>query len=51
MRGSNSRSGELFSYVAIGDRIRRDHPFRTIKGLVDAAHNLARPPKLLAETA
>ena len=31
MRGSDRRSGELFSYVDIEERIRADHPLRTIK--------------------
>lgn len=37
MRGSDRRSGELFSYVSIEERIRKDHPLRTIKEIVDAA--------------
>lgn len=37
MRGSDRRSGELFSYVDIEDRIRADHPLRTIKTIVDEA--------------
>ena len=31
MRGSDRRSGELFSYVSIEARIRADHPLRTIR--------------------
>jgi len=30
MRGSDRRSGELFSYFDIESRIRADHPLRTI---------------------
>lgn len=37
MRGSDRRSGELFSYVDIENRIRADHPLRTIKAIVDGA--------------
>ena len=37
MRGSDRRSGELFSYVDVETRIRADHPLRTIKAIVDEA--------------
>ncbi len=37
MRGSDKRSGSLFSYVDIEARVRRDHPLRTIRELVDTA--------------
>ena len=37
MRGSNDRSGELFAYVGIEDRLRPDHPLRTIRTLMDVA--------------
>jgi len=37
MRGSDRRSGELFSYVDLEARVRRDHPLRSIRRLVDAA--------------
>jgi transposase len=37
MRGSDRRSGELFSYIDIESRIRADHPLRTIKLIVDDA--------------
>jgi transposase len=37
MRGSDRRSGELFSYVDVETRIRPDHPLRTIKAIVDEA--------------
>ena len=29
MRGSDERSGSLFSYVDLEDRVRADHPLRT----------------------
>lgn len=28
MRGGDVRAGELFSYVDLEDRVRRDHPLR-----------------------
>lgn len=37
MRGSDNRSGELFSYVDLEARIRADHPLRAIRKLTDAA--------------
>ena len=37
MRGSDRRSGALFSYVDLEARVRRDHPLRSIRQLVDAA--------------
>ena len=37
MRGSDSRTGSLFSYVDIETRVRPDHPLRTIRQLADAA--------------
>ena len=37
MRGSDKRSGELFSYVNLEDRVRRDHPLRAIRAIASAA--------------
>jgi transposase len=37
MRGSDKRSGELFSYVDLEKRVRADHPLRAIRALTDAA--------------
>jgi len=37
MRGSDKRSGELFSYVNLEKRIRQDHPLRAIRLLTDIA--------------
>jgi hypothetical protein len=34
MRGSDRRSGELFSYVDVGTRVRSDHPLRAIRSIV-----------------
>lgn len=35
MRGSDSRTGELFSYVDLEARVRRDHPLRAIREIVN----------------
>ena len=37
MRGSDERSGELFSYVDVEKRVRRDHPLRLIREMANAA--------------
>jgi transposase len=37
MRGSDERSGSLFSYVDLEARVRGDHPLRTIRGLANTA--------------
>jgi transposase len=37
MRGSDKRSGELFSYVDLERRVRPDHPLRAIRTLTEAA--------------
>ena len=37
MRGSDVRSGSLFSYVDLEARVRRDHPLRVIREIVNAA--------------
>src|SRR3954464_5369769 len=37
MRGSDKRSGSLFSYVDLEARVRRDHPLRAIRLFADAA--------------
>ncbi len=37
MRGRDSRSGSLFSYVDLEQRVRSDHPLRTIRTLVNEA--------------
>ena len=37
MRGSDERSGSLFSYVDLESRVRRDHPLRTIREIANAA--------------
>ncbi len=37
MRGGDVRTGELFSYVDLEDRVRRDHPLRTIRQIVNDA--------------
>lgn len=37
VRGTNERTGSLFSYVDIEARVRKDHPLRTIRSIVDAS--------------
>jgi transposase len=37
MRGSDERSGSLFSYVDLEARVRSDHPLRTIRPIANAA--------------
>jgi hypothetical protein len=37
MRGGDNRTGELFSYVDLEARVRRDHPLRAIRTLVNDA--------------
>lgn len=37
MRGSDERSGSLFSYVDLEARVRRDHPLRSIREIANAA--------------
>ena len=37
MRGSDERSGALFSYVDLEARVRQDHPLRTIRQIANAA--------------
>jgi transposase len=37
MRGSDERSGSLFSYVDLEARVRADHPLRTIREIANAA--------------
>ncbi len=37
MRGSDEQTGSLFSYVDLEARVRRDHPLRVIREIVNAA--------------
>lgn len=37
MRGGDDRTGELFSYVDLEARVRRDHPLRAIRTIVNEA--------------
>ena len=37
MRGGDDRTGELFSYVDLEARVRRDHPLRAIRVIVNEA--------------
>ena len=37
MRGGDVRTGELFSYVDLEARVRKDHPLRAIRQIVNEA--------------
>jgi transposase len=37
MRGGDVRTGQLFSYVDLEDRVRRDHPLRAIRQIANEA--------------
>jgi hypothetical protein len=37
VRGGDNRTGELFSYVDLEARVRRDHPLRPIRMIVNEA--------------
>ncbi len=37
MRGTDKRSGELFSYIALEKRVRKDHPLRPIREIANTA--------------
>jgi len=37
MRGADVRTGELFSYIDLEDRVRSDHPLRVIRDVVNTA--------------
>ena len=37
MRGSDERSGSLFSYVDLEARVRSDHPLRTIQAIANGS--------------
>lgn len=43
MRGSDERTGELFSYVDLEARVRPDHPLRSIREIVNAALEQLQP--------
>jgi transposase len=43
MRGQQERSGSLFSYVSIEDRIPANHPHRWIRKLADQATGRLNP--------
>jgi hypothetical protein len=43
MRGQQERSGSLFSYVSIEERIPASHPLRRIRKLADQALNRLNP--------
>ena len=35
MRGADQQQSHIFSYVSPEERVRKDHPLRTIRALVD----------------
>ena len=35
MRGSDQQQGEIFSYLSPESRVRKDHPLRAIRTMVD----------------
>jgi hypothetical protein len=37
VRGGDNRTGELFSYVGLEARVRRNHPLRAIRVIVNEA--------------
>ena len=37
MRGGDNQTGELFSYVDLEARVRRDHPLRAIRMIANEA--------------
>src|SRR3974377_1182900 len=39
VRGGDNRTGELFSYVDLEARVRRDHPLRAIRTIVNEARS------------
>jgi len=43
MRGSDERTGKLFSYVDLEARVRSDHPLRTIREIVNTALEQLQP--------
>ncbi len=43
MRGSDQKSGSLFSYVDLEARVRKDHPLRAIRTIVNAALETLSP--------
>jgi len=48
MRGSDQRSGSLFSYVDLDARVRKDHPLRAVREIVNAALALLHPDAIYA---
>lgn len=43
MRGNDNRTGELFGYVDLEARVRRDHPLRAIRAIVNEALGALEP--------
>jgi hypothetical protein len=47
MRGSDARSGSLFSYVDLEKRVPAKHPLRVIKSIVDEVQRLEPPAQVM----
>ena len=43
MRGADERSGSMFSYVSLEDRVPADHPLRAIRRITDRALTRVSP--------
>jgi transposase len=43
MRGTDRQQSAMFSYISAEQRVAKDHPLRTIRGMVDAALLELRP--------
>jgi transposase len=43
MRGTDERTGQLFSYVDLESRVRGDHPLRAIRAIVNDALTALAP--------
>src|SRR5258708_37075920 len=35
MRGTDQQQGDVFSYISPGQRVRKDHPLRPVRAMVD----------------
>jgi hypothetical protein len=44
MRGTDERSGSLFSYVDLEARVPKDHPLRAIREIANGALSIPKTP-------
>ena len=42
MRGIDHQQSQMFSYLSLETRVRKDHPLRAIRAMSKAAHKLAQ---------